>query len=46
MRPTRCGDRGHVVLGLDGSGQITVRRVDGWQTLDQVPSDSPLDLAA
>ena len=29
---------------LLASGQITMRRVDGWQTLDRSPSD--LDLAA
>ncbi len=27
-------------------GQITMRRVDGWQTLDQAPVEQPLDLAA
>jgi hypothetical protein len=27
-------------------GQITMRRVDGWQTLDQAPVGQPLDLAA
>ena len=31
---------------LMASGQITMRRVDGWQTLDQVPVKQPLDLAA
>ncbi len=31
---------------LMASGQITMRRVDSWQTLDQAPTDSPLDLAA
>ncbi len=31
---------------LMASGQITLRRVDGWQTLDQAPTDQPLDLAA
>ena len=31
---------------LMASGQVTMRRVDGWQTLDQAPADSPLDLAA
>ena len=29
---------------LLASGQITMRRVDGWQTLDRSPTD--LDLAA
>ena len=28
------------------SGQITMRRVDGWQTLDQAATNQPLDLAA
>ncbi|HDL16998.1 MAG TPA: IS256 family transposase [Rhizobiales bacterium] len=31
---------------LMASGQITMRRVDGWQTLDQAPDEQPLDLAA
>ena len=31
---------------LMASGQITMRRVDGWQTLDQAPVERPLDLAA
>ena len=30
---------------LMASGQITMRRVDGWQTLDQAPVEQPLDLA-
>ena len=28
------------------SGQITMRRVDSWQTLDQAPVEQPIDLAA
>ncbi len=28
------------------SGQITMRRVDGWQTLDQAAANQPLALAA
>ncbi len=28
------------------SGQITMRRVDGWKTLDQAPVKQPIDLAA
>ncbi len=28
------------------SGQIAMRRVDGWQTLDHAPVEQPLDLAA
>ena len=31
---------------LMASGQITMRRVDGWQTLEQAPNPQPLDLAA
>ena len=27
-------------------GQITMRKVDGWQSLDEPPSSLPLDLAA
>jgi putative transposase len=31
---------------LLASGQITLRRVDGWDTLHVAPADGPLDLAA
>ena len=31
---------------LLASGQITMRKVDGWQSLRQPPSDSTIDLAA
>ena len=31
---------------LMASGQITMRRVDGWQTLDHAPVEQPLDRAA
>ena len=31
---------------LMASGQITMRRVNGWQTLGQVPVEQPIDLAA
>jgi putative transposase len=31
---------------LLASGQITLRRVDGWDTLHVAPADEPLDLAA
>lgn len=31
---------------LMASGQITMRRVGGWQTLDQTPVKQPIDLAA
>ena len=30
----------------DASGQITMRKVDGWKTLADVSSDQPIDLAA
>ena len=35
-----------LIWALMASGQITMRRVDGWQTLDQAPTNQPLDLAA
>ena len=31
---------------LLASGQITLRRVDGWDTLHVAPADEPLDLVA
>ena len=31
---------------LLASGQITMRKVDGWQTLPEKPAAAPLDLAA
>jgi len=31
---------------LLAAGQITVRKVDGWQTHDQTQADHPIDLAA
>jgi len=31
---------------LLASGQITLRRVDGWDTLPVAPADEPLDLVA
>jgi putative transposase len=31
---------------LLASGQITMRKVDGWQSLTQKPSDQIIDLAA
>ncbi len=31
---------------LMASGQITMRRVEGWQTLDDAPVEQTLDLAA
>ncbi len=34
-----------MLWALMASGQITMRRGDGWQTLDQAPVEQPLDLA-
>jgi len=31
---------------LMASGQITMRKLDGWQSLDERPSDQTIDLAA
>jgi hypothetical protein len=31
---------------LLASGQINMRKVDGWTTLDTKPTDQPIDLAA
>ena len=31
---------------LFASGQISMRKVDGWQTLATKPIDQPIDLAA
>jgi putative transposase len=31
---------------LLASGQITMRKVDGWQTLSQAPTNHTIDLAA
>jgi len=31
---------------LLASGQVTMRKVDGWQSLAEKPSDQPIDLAA
>ena len=31
---------------LLASGQVTMRKVDGWQTLAERPADLPVDLAA
>ena len=46
MRTTQRGNGGHAVLGVSlmASGQITMRRVGGWQTLDQAPVKKPIDL--
>jgi len=31
---------------LLASGQITMRKVDGWQTLSEIPTNQTIDLAA
>jgi len=31
---------------LLAAGRITMRKVDGWQTLTRTPADEPVDLAA
>ena len=41
-RANRC----NVVLGLLASGQINMRKVDGWKTLAEIPIAQPIDLAA
>ena len=33
-------------VALLASGQITMRKVDGWQSLGQKPDDAAIDLAA
>ena len=35
-----------LLWALLASGQITMRKVDGWKTLDHKLSDQPVDLAA
>ena len=40
------GDRGGAVLGAARLRQITMRKVDGWQTLATKPADAVIDLAA
>ena len=35
-----------VFWALMASGHITMRRVDGWKTLDQAPVKQPIDRAA
>jgi hypothetical protein len=37
---------GIVALALLASGQINMRKVDGWQTLATKPIDQPIDLTA
>jgi len=41
------GNRGDVCFwALLASGQITMRKVDGWRSLNERPSDQTIDLAA
>jgi alpha-beta hydrolase superfamily lysophospholipase len=48
----RVGPRGRSALAamlfwaLLASGQITMRKVDGWRSLNETPSDQTIDLAA
>jgi hypothetical protein len=46
----RCPVPFHAVrtrnTALLASGQITMRKVDGWQSLTQKLADNPIDLAA
>jgi hypothetical protein len=35
-----------VFWALLASGQIAMRKVDGWQSLAEKPSNRPIDLAA
>lgn len=44
--PNRGGMTAILFWALMASGQITMRRVDSWQTLDQAPVEQPIDLAA
>ncbi len=37
---------GHFVLGFAGFCQITMRKADGWRSLNERPSDQTVDLAA
>lgn len=41
-----AGTAAMLFWALLASGQITMRKVDGWQSLGQPPSDSAIDLAA
>ena len=43
---SKSRDRRHAVLGAARSGQITMRKVEGWQSLAEKPSDQIIDLAA
>jgi putative transposase len=42
FRSARAAQR----VALLASGQINMRKVDGWQTLATKPIDQPIDLAA
>lgn len=33
-------------MGVDGAGQISMRKIDGWHTLPAKPLDQQIDLAA
>ncbi len=54
LRSATCSSRRREVRGAYGlrreallaSGQITMRKVDGWQTLAEKLSDKIIDLAA
>ena len=42
-----CAETAAMLLwALLASGQITMRKVDGWQTLSRKPVDQPIDIAA
>jgi putative transposase len=42
-----CAETAAMLMwALMASGQITMRKVDGWQSLAEKPSDQPIDLAA
>ena len=42
-----CADTAAMLFwALLASGQIVMRKVDGWQTLSEKPSDQIMDLAA
>jgi len=43
--PTMRSIVGRQAEGLLASGQITMRKIDGWHTLAE-PADQPIDLAA
>jgi hypothetical protein len=45
-RPTLTRDNEDSFWALLASGQINLRKVDGWQSLAAKPIDQPIDLAA